>query len=89
MFLQISVPWTETQTSDVVLKYIYIERERERERERENKALCDSWAPQCAGRTEYGVVYRKYNKVQACFVLETFYSKFLPLRALRKPAQLA
>ena len=25
---------------------------------------------------------RKYNKVQACFVLETFYSKFSPLRAL-------
>ena len=34
MFLQISVPWTETQTSDVVLKYIYIYIYREREREK-------------------------------------------------------
>ena len=45
--------------------YIYRERERERERQREtetqtdrqtDKALCDSWAPHRAGRTEYGVM---------------------------------
>ena len=29
---------------------------------------------------------RKYNKVQACFVLETFYSKFSPLKVLSRPA---
>ena len=28
---------------------------------------------------------RKYNKIQACFVLETFYSEFSPLRALSRP----
>ena len=32
---------------------------------------------------------REYNKVQACFVLETFYSKFSPLRALSRPARSA
>ena len=68
------------------------QRERERERQGEtdrNKALCGSWEPHRAGRTEYGVILRKYNKVQACFVLETFCSEFLPLRALSRPAQSA
>ena len=51
-----------------------------------NKALCDSWAPHRAGRTEHGVMQRKYNKVQAGFALETFYSKFSPLKALSRPA---
>ena len=54
--------------------YIYIEREREREREREKRERERE---------------RKYNKVQACFVLETFYCKFSPLRALSRPAQLS
>ena len=29
---------------------------------------------------------REYNKVQTCFVLETFYSEFSPFRALSRPA---
>ena len=28
---------------------------------------------------------RMYNKVQACFLVETFYSEFSPLRASSKP----
>ena len=37
----------------------------------------------------HACAHTQYNKVQACFVLETFYSNFLPLRALSRPAQLA
>ena len=44
---------------------------REREREREREKERE----------------REYNKVQACFVLETFYSEFSPLRALSGPAR--
>ena len=33
-------------------------------------------------------IYRRYNKVQACFSLETFYSEFSPLRALSRPSWL-
>ena len=32
---------------------------------------------------------RKYNEVQACFVLESFYFEFSPLRALSMPARSA
>ena len=39
--------------------------------------------------TEYEVMQKKYNKVQACFVLETFYSEFSHLRALSRPARLS
>ena len=53
--------------------------ERERERERETERQRDR---ETERETEY-------NKVQTGFVLETFYSKFSPLRTVSRPARSA
>ena len=46
--------------------------------------ICLQWMPITAN-----IYTINYNKVQARFVLETFYSKFSPLRAFSRPARLA
>ena len=39
-------------------------------------------------RSIYIYIYIRYNKVQACFLVDTFYSEFSPLRALLRPGWL-